>query len=547
MNAFTEELPLLSRKLSHTSSNTTNNDITYLDDNQHGYSIYVSICFALNYSIGAGILGLPFEFYNTGYILSSLMIIFIGLLSYITNMYVVDAIIRAEAITTLIQQHDSCIIPKYEIISNGQYVKERLKNKITSEAIQSNYQIIRNEYQLSELIGIFCGKWCRLGYDISFGVSTLIGLWSYNVLFGVSLARNISIPLISSACNMEQDNQSTDCRALYSIYVLIFWSWTLVITLIDFRHQQWLQVSATIARVIIIFLMVFTSIGLMYSVYYYNGNNYIIFPEYTFTNDISAWNWSGLVYIIAVSSFAFGSQFCVMDVIQPLSYENKQNKQHFIWCSSIIICVIVYIFCGVVISLYYGNNTQSPCTLAWEGFMGFSATDIQPIWAIIVAWFIVLLPAIDIGSAFPLIATTLSNTFEAILLNILVKNKQHQKDINDITNFYESCYHQRYVVIIKITLCTLVSGLALIEWNFELILAISGAFKLLATYVAPCYLEYKSKQFMNEICIDNENINVGNTVNTKKWMSNVWWFCIITGIALIAFVAVFVYTILEFV
>ncbi len=65
-------------------------------------------------------------------------------------MYVVDAIIRAEAITTLIQQHDSCIIPKYEIISNG--------NKVSPESIESNYQIVRNEYQLSELIGIFCGK-----------------------------------------------------------------------------------------------------------------------------------------------------------------------------------------------------------------------------------------------------------------------------------------------------------------------------------------------------------------------------------------------------
>eukprot|EP00483_Globobulimina_turgida_P013269 UN13293 len=178
--------------------------------------------------------------------------------------------------------------------------------------------------------------------------------------------------------------------------------------------------------------------------------------------------------------------------------------------------------------------------------MGFSATSSQPIWALIVSWFIVLLPAIDIGSAFPLIATTLSNTFEAILMNVLSKN--NKMDINEITTrtCYESCYNQRYIVIIKITLCTLVSGLALIEWNFELILAIAGAFGLLPLYIAPCYLEYKSKQFINEICMDNNNnshVNVGNTSNTKDWISHISWLFIITGISLISFIAVFIYAI----
>ena len=106
--------------------------------------------------------------------------------------------------------------------------------------------------------------------------------------------------------------------------------------------------------------------------------------------------------------------------------------------------------------------------------------------------------------------------------------------------------------MIKIILCTLVSGLALLEWNFELILAFSGAFKLLACYLGPCILEYKSKRFMNEICSNNydqdeENINdVATTSVTKQWIAHYLWLFVITAISLIAFLAVFVYTIEQY-
>ena len=305
--------------------------------------------------------------------------------------------------------------------------------------------------------------------------------------------------------------------------------------------------------------MIFTSIGLMYSVWYYDGDNYIFIESYSFDTTISSWKWSGIAYIIAVSAFAFGNQFCIPDVIRPLSFENKQSKQHLLWSLSIAICGAVYILCGVTISLYYGSNTQSPCTLAWEGFMGFVYTTTQPIWALIISWCIILLPAIDIGSAFPLIATTLANTFEAILLGVISNRKKdvnlefdEEMELNQLINneCAATCYRQRYVVMIKVILCTLVSGLALLEWNFELILALSGAFKLLACYLGPCILEYKSKQFMNEICSDNyenNNINdVSKTSNTRQWTSHYLWLFIISAISIIAFFAVFVYTIQQY-
>lgn len=161
---------------------------------------------------------------------------------------------------------------------------------------------------------------------------------------------------------------------------------------------------------------------------------------------VRAWKWSGMAYMIAVSSFAYGNQYCVTDIIEPLSLYDRANNQHKLWMYSVIICMIVYVLCGITISLFFGANTESPCTLAWRGFMGFEYTESEPIWALIVSWFIVLFPAIDIGSAFPLNAVTLANTFEAAIMP-----KRENQNINDRLCSFEN----RYSILFRCLICTL--------------------------------------------------------------------------------------------
>lgn len=87
----------------------------------------------------------------------------------------------------------------------------------TADRIRSEYDMIRNEYPLSELIGIFAGKWWRLTYDVFYGVDMLVALWDYNVLIGLVLARSIGISSISTTCDMDTDSGDSGCRSLYSI------------------------------------------------------------------------------------------------------------------------------------------------------------------------------------------------------------------------------------------------------------------------------------------------------------------------------------------
>jgi len=520
-----EESPLLGSKKRKDSLASNK-----LPDGSEGYSLWVGICFIINYSVGAGILGLPSEFWSGGWALGSICIVLLGLLSYITNMQTVEGILRAEAVTTMAR---SLNIEQSKILSDPQYVREQLiahPEVASLNNIRDGYVIERNDYALGELIGIFGGKWWRLCYDISFILSMIIVLWDYNVLLGVVLARTFPIPGINGTCN-EEDDSSTSCYELYAFWVCIFFVWTVCITLVDFQHQKWLQVTSTIMRLVIIAIMAITAIGLMYSGWYYDGSDYEWDTSYT-NSHLSAFKWDGAAYFLAVAAFAYGNQFCIPDVLHGLNYESRQRHQHTLQSVPIMTCGVLYALCGLTIAFYFGANTLSPCTLGWKGYMGLDYATSQSAGAAFVSYIVLLLPAVDIGSAFPLLATSLSNTFEACMY------------------FYSGGrieQNPRNSIILKVCICVLGSGLALGITDFELVLALSGAFKLLATYIGPVILEWKSKQFMNDICSDlPEGEDASATVVTKGWISHKGWWWAITIISIFAFFAVFVYTIEEY-
>ena len=96
--------------------------------------------------------------------------------------------------------------------------------------------------------------------------------------------------------------------------ISIVWVWAVFITMIDFEHQHGLQIVSTFARISIILLMIFTSIGLLYSDFIYNGNSF--------------------------------------------SYTNESKPY-------INIIYIIFIISGITVSSAFGNSVKSLCTLGW--------------------------------------------------------------------------------------------------------------------------------------------------------------------------------------
>ena len=66
-----------------------------------------------------------------------------------------------------------------------------------------------------------------------------------------------------------------------------------------------MQVMSTIMRLVIISTMASTAIGLMYSGWYYDGENYEWDESYT-NSHLAPAKWSGAAYLLAVATFPYG-------------------------------------------------------------------------------------------------------------------------------------------------------------------------------------------------------------------------------------------------
>jgi hypothetical protein len=290
--------------------------------------------------------------------------------------YVSFALIRSESIAYYATNAN--LTPK-EFLNQPKLVIETLRRHAinTTQQLQAQYAMNHCRYQLNELIGMFCGRYWRITYEILFGCAVIIQLWSFATVFGLSLTQNISMGTLYS-CNIQSVNGYTSgCRALYSIFILIFWVWIMFVTSMNFKHQRWLQIFATFFRFINVVIMSATSIAFLYSNVYYDpitGNfDSIIGPNANtagphYGPGVSAWKWNGLSFMIAVTAVAYGNQYCVTDVNRSLHREERYRRQTEFWTWNVTLCMICFSLPGICISLYLGANTLSPCTLIWKNF-----------------------------------------------------------------------------------------------------------------------------------------------------------------------------------
>ena len=472
------------------------NDFSGYTSNKH-YSVFSAIIYMVNYSVGGGILGIPYQYSRAGYILGTLILCWTGWLTYISYKYVCNQLLRAEAVTTIALRYG---LRKSRFINNPELIINNLRDNVTLANFEHELkQFKRNEYELNHICGIFCGKRWRIGYEISFITLTIVGLWSFMVLFGASLARIAGISSISSSCDIETESNNYNCRLLYSFYVCMFWIWCTIIVLLDFTEQKFVQYGSFFARFSIVLLIIITSIGLMYGNLYYSKDSGKYYKRDNdnvpyYGDGTAAWKWNGFMDCYATAIFGLTSQYCIPDILHPLRASDKQKKMKFIMKSGIVILVSIFVITGLVVSLYFGDDTEGVCTLAWKYFIGFVWNDgKRPKWSYFVGYFIVLLPPVDLLCSFPLNAITTAQTIRQSICDL---DRLH----NDLH------YARKWNVIISVSTVALPAICSLCVVRFSFVIVIAGVFALISLYIIPAYSEYKSRQMCKIITNDVDGI-----------------------------------------
>eukprot|EP00475_Leptophrys_vorax_P030417 TRINITY_DN4554_c0_g1_i1.p1 TRINITY_DN4554_c0_g1~~TRINITY_DN4554_c0_g1_i1.p1 ORF type:complete len:531 (-),score=127.29 TRINITY_DN4554_c0_g1_i1:35-1627(-) len=346
--------------------------------NQKGFAAWEGYCFTLNYILGVGILGIPHALVRTGFWTGVVMMVIVSVASWIAINWILEAMARAEAIV----QYRACAVD----------------NNHNQEIGKLNYRIAtERKLEIVDIVDIFMGPKWKFTYQICIGIYLFGALWSYASVFGTSMASHVPFPGIygGHTCDLYSDS-SAACRSLYIFYLCIFMVVVVPLACIDLKEQKPVQITLSLMRFLAIGCMVIS----IWSVWSSTSH-----PQ----SPAPAASIGGIISFLPVAIYSQIFHHSVPGLTNPLKKKTDAPK---IYGSVMLTTCILYSVLSVTVGLYFGGSIEEACTINW--------TKSDAPGGQFISYFIVLFPAFDVISAFPINAITLANniyserTFEMV-------------------------------------------------------------------------------------------------------------------------------------
>jgi hypothetical protein len=394
------------------------------------FSFGVTVAFTLNYIIGTGFLTLPWGFTQTGNILGIGVLGLMTMFAISAALLMLEAMARAEAYANQTNNFGSfrgdavykTLLPitlrndsqGFLSLKESRTENSAMLPETTTEPIAVELLAVGNQkYEITELCKIFMGKQSVRIYTVLISLYMYGTLWAYSTVFADSLA--MRLPLFA-----EQGDAITPGSTSYMIYLLVFASIVVPSSMIELSEQVFVQVTLSFCRVLMLILMVSTIALAMLQqqadIADGHGNSSMPFGPLTrilsdpSSNNIThdPMNAKKLYLLLPMAAYATIFHHSIPSISQPVRNKLQLGR---IFTVTLLLCFIAYSVMSIVISNYFGDKTLISSNLDWEFYWGKLNVNREiPLYARCISSFVVLLPALDVASAFPLNAITLGNS-----------------------------------------------------------------------------------------------------------------------------------------
>eukprot|EP00743_Colponemidia_sp_Colp-15_P002228 GILK01002414.1.p1 GENE.GILK01002414.1~~GILK01002414.1.p1 ORF type:complete len:492 (+),score=56.59 GILK01002414.1:106-1581(+) len=341
-----------------------------------GFKPLVAYCFGLNYILGVGFLTLPWAFMQAGYMLTILSLLVISGLALLSSWWIVEACSRAEA-----------------IVSDKEHTMEKPIFKIT-----------QRRFELGDLLNLFIGPSARVVYMLGLSMYMYGSLWSYTSVFSSSISAHLGLPFINGGHSCDVVNDLSDgCQGLYKAYVFVFAIFVIPVACLDLTEQVILQVTLALFRfVCFIIIMATSAVGIA------SGTG--MAPSAEPFRSPAAFDFNGFHLMVPVLVYAQIFHHSIPCLTQPVLKKEQNMKRIMTWLFSTT--TVLYCVLGLLVSFFLGAAVKPTCTLNWDNYTGGQADSTW--WAQSISYLIVIFPAIDILSTYPLNAITLGENLYAV-------------------------------------------------------------------------------------------------------------------------------------
>lgn len=261
--------------------------------------------------------------------------------------------------------------------------------------------------QLVELCKIFLGDTGKRAYT-AFLVTYMYGtLWAYSTVFANSFATYV--PVFSTL------------EASYYFYLVVFGCIVVPMSLMEFSEQISVQVALTIFRILMLSLMVTTVWIAQYSDRPDFGPDIAVYTD----EGSAEFDPSKLYLLLPIASYAYIFHHSIPALSAPIEDKLMLPK---VFGAALAICFIGYVLLASVVAEYFGPYALPSSNLNWEHYTGVLNEDGSvPAYASIIAFFVILFPALDVASAFPLNAFSLGNNMMSSYYGSRVKDFENSR------------------------------------------------------------------------------------------------------------------------
>ncbi|OMJ70645.1 hypothetical protein SteCoe_31324 [Stentor coeruleus] len=372
-----------------------------------GESWFVGYAFTINSLIGAGILNIPWGYSQSGVLFGLIVQFVVALISMMLSYQTMQGWCRAETIARYREKGLKAeTVPLSTILfdkpHNAFNNSQENQNLIDSTDVPTG--ISTRKFDFYEIIKLTLGKRMAFIFNIFLFIHILSSLVSYTSIFGTSLVSNISLFGLETCNIYDYDDYINECRYKYWIYVAIFACIMLTLCFFRFREQKWWQILMCSFRLIVFSIIIITTCIAI-------ATNSELEDDGENNADPKIFDISAFENIVPV---IFLANLFQNNLPTTTNFVRDKKKNVPLINNAALLTVISIFTCLGIISSYGIEDVEKMITLNWRDYSAGGDPNDKPWWCYAISYIVIILPALDIASAFPIICSNLCDNLLSV-------------------------------------------------------------------------------------------------------------------------------------
>ncbi|XP_059128065.1 transmembrane protein 104 isoform X2 [Peromyscus eremicus] len=372
------------------------------------YSPYVGLVYMFNLIVGTGALTMPKAFATAGWLVSLILLVFLGFMSFVTTTFVMEAMAAANAqlhwkrmeTPKEEEDEDSSTASDSDILTQDNYERAE-KRPILSVQRRSSANLfeITDRVEMGQMASMFFNK---VGVNL-FYFCIIVYLYGDLAIYAAAVPFSLMQVTCSvtgnDSCGVDTDTKYNDTDLCwgplrrvdaYRIYLAVFTLLLGPFTFFDVQKTKYLQILTSLMRWIAFAIMIVLALVRIGN---RQGEGH---PPLA--------NFLGVRNLFGVCVYSFMCQHSLPSLITPIS--SKRHITRLVFLDYALILAFYGLLSFTAIFCFRGDSLMDMYTL------NFARCDIVGLAA--VRFFLGLFPVFTISTNFPIIAVTLRNNWKTL-------------------------------------------------------------------------------------------------------------------------------------